>query len=456
MPFRLLKLLLPLLLLSLYLIWLSWPLQIRIDSPRMGQPQVLLPGQSFIIDYRQSLPFYTPPLSVWLQRGQQSLELPIKQKSGIGLQRQMQVVVPRQLGDLVDLQDLHGFRLILRHAQQQSSREQAVFLRQKFNSELHLIHIADLPIFNGTKATQNLMQQLVEEINLQDPDLVLVSGDLAKGGRWNQYQEFVDWMRQLRAPLYFSPGNHAFDGWGGYLTEIGAPFHMEQYGDWCVLSLNSAHGRDQFTTTQLEWVKKQLGQCQQPNLLVHLHHPLFKKRHVEVRVLEMLEQLKRFNTPVILSGHWHQDAVMDRAGAFIGTPDSNHDATQFIVTTTAGDDLRSYFGESNLYHGYRSIVLAGQQRLQIGLEQSQGYRSMPWNSVALERVDAGHWHYHNRLQHEVTVTRYLKQARAVCDARFQAQTTELKAGSGYKQVIRLTLPPQSAGLIDLAEPGACS
>jgi len=436
-----------------YLWVIAWPLQIRIDSPRMGQPVVLKPGETFQVHYRQSLPLLAAPMQVWVRRGHQVVQLPVLQQQGLGLQRSLKVQVPESFSEVVNLNDGNGFRVRLTTGTQQTEREQAVFVRESFPARLQLIHLADMPIYNGSDHSRKIMQQMIAELNLLQPDLVMVSGDLAKGGQWNQYDEFLYWMRQLQMPLYFSPGNHAYDGWGGYLTQIGAPFHWQSFADWCVFSLNSGHGRDQFTRSQMQWFAQSLEQCPQPNVIIQLHHPLFQQRHVRSQVPEFLQLIKTKNTPLVLSGHWHQDAAMNDRGEHLAQPDLLHSGTRFLVTTTAGDDLRSYFAEPKLYHGYRRILLQEGNSISHGTPASQGLRSLPWGSVSVEKGKHG-LAFYNRSATGLRLTHYLKSEKSFCPSTAPVQITAL-SGNEYQQKIELDIGPETALVLRQSGEGLC-
>jgi predicted MPP superfamily phosphohydrolase len=73
-----------------------------------------------------------------------------------------------------------------------------------------IIHLSDIHI--GTVHRKIFLQQVVEMTNAQLPDLVLITGDLFDGSA-PIYPEMLTPLDTLRAPAYFSNGNHeAYEG----------------------------------------------------------------------------------------------------------------------------------------------------------------------------------------------------------------------------------------------------
>jgi hypothetical protein len=133
-----------------------------------------------------------------------------------------------------------------------------------------------------------------------------------------------------------------------------------QYGRLQVISLNSGHGRDQLTESQYRWLRGELENLQGRTPVVQFHHPMQRRPemrgYLAVHAQDLVPLFKQFNVPIVLSGHWHGDAVYDETGQdrrdtwdFPGTP--------YVVTTAAGADLREKYSSSPLHHGYRLIRL---------------------------------------------------------------------------------------------------
>jgi len=163
------------------------------------------------------------------------------------------------------------------------------------------------------------------------------------------------------------PGNpiaradHLLDAFGPRTT------HRVDLGPFAILSFDSAHGRDRLTPSQFQWFRRQLDTLDGRVPLVQLHHPvfppgaailgdgeksggpLFGYRDAFVRLC-----LER-QVPVVLSGHWHQDAVFDATGRFRDDT-ADFTGTKFVVTTALGDALRRVTRWPESHYGYRILV----------------------------------------------------------------------------------------------------
>jgi hypothetical protein len=138
-------------------------------------------------------------------------------------------------------------------------------------------------------------------------------------------------------------------------------------GRFRVISLDSAHGRDRLTPSQFRWLRGQTDTLEGRVPLIQLHHPIFPPgaavlgngdtsggplfgfRDAFVRLC-----LER-QVPIVLTGHWHQDAVFDSNGRFRDdTPD--FPGTKFVVTTALGVDVRHVTRWPHSYSGYRMLM----------------------------------------------------------------------------------------------------
>jgi hypothetical protein len=253
-----------------------------------------------------------------------------------------------------------AYSLIVSDGDRDQERPKALHVVEEFPGQISIVQMADLPTLGGNGEGDRQLQQIINEINIINPNLVLMTGDVAYGGHWDQYERLLAAMADINAPVIAAPGNHEYEGWAGYLTLLGKPYHSVRYGKLQIINLNSGHGRDQLTETQYAWLQHTLQQRDGRIPLVQIHHPLFHRPPLHGflvnHVQDVAALVKQTGTPIVLSGHWHGDAVYDEAGRdrrdtwnFPGTP--------YVVTTTAGADLRKPYSSSPLHHGYRLIRL---------------------------------------------------------------------------------------------------
>lgn len=340
------------------------PLRLELLQPRLAQPAITLAGATLPVRIKQSLPlgFGDWRLSLQAESGE-TVVLPIASRTlGFG-STELRIRLPDSL-------EAGGYTLQVDYAGAQIREPKAVHVIAAAKSDIRIIQLADLPTLGndarvgGDGQGDLRLGTIIKEINLINPDVVLFTGDLAYGGSWDQYQRLREGLSQVRAPVIAVPGNHEYYGWAGYLTLFGQPYHSVRYGDFQVLSLNSGHGRDQMTQSQLAWLQRCLDAAPEATNIIQLHHPIHQQANLTGNLRgnteTLLRTIKQAHPAVVLSGHWHGDSVYDEtgkaridAGRFQGTP--------FVVTTTAGADLRPDYSRSPLHYGYRLLRFQGRE-----------------------------------------------------------------------------------------------
>ena len=76
---------------------------------------------------------------------------------------------------------------------------------------MKIVAISDVHLGNGTRKPQ--LQKFVEMINAQEPDLIIIGGDLIDNSLIPLYQQKMEEeLNQLKAPMgiYLAPGNHEY------------------------------------------------------------------------------------------------------------------------------------------------------------------------------------------------------------------------------------------------------
>jgi predicted MPP superfamily phosphohydrolase len=235
---------------------------------------------------------------------------------------------------------------------------------------LVLVHIADLPPLGR----EGMMERFLEEMAQLRPSAVLIGGDIVYGETREAYGLMTGFLRRLEAlgvRLVVGPGNHERKAWPEYLRHFGtgAPERVD-IGRVRVLSLDSGHGRDQFTPSQFRWFRRELDHLEGQTPVVLLHHPLFRT-NTSLRgeaggsggILHghrqaFVDLCEARGVPIVLSGHWHCDGVFDAKGV-IRTDGPDFPGTKFVVTTALGADLRPVVPGAKLDFGYRILVFEG-------------------------------------------------------------------------------------------------
>ena len=76
---------------------------------------------------------------------------------------------------------------------------------------IKVVAISDVHLGNGTRKAQ--LQQFVQQINAQEPDLIIIGGDLIDDSLIPLYQQkMAEELNRLKAPMgiYMAPGNHEY------------------------------------------------------------------------------------------------------------------------------------------------------------------------------------------------------------------------------------------------------
>ncbi|MBL0313282.1 MAG: metallophosphoesterase [Holophagaceae bacterium] len=230
-----------------------------------------------------------------------------------------------------------------------------------------VVHIADLP----PPGRDDLLKIFIMRMSEVKPDLILATGDLGYGDTAADFDRITTFFRDLEndgAVVVASPGNHERKAWIHYLRHFGPDtWHRVEYGPFTILSLDSEHGRDQFTPAQFAWFKREIAESSGRTVLVQLHHPVFPSESASSgeakgsggflgnRRNEFIKLCADTKVQAVLSGHWHSDAVFDSTGRL---RDDTWDfpGTKFIVTTTLGNEIRRVTRWPKSYFGWRLLT----------------------------------------------------------------------------------------------------
>lgn len=347
---------LPLALAFAALLAVGLPLRVRLDAPRLGSPLILAPGTSGWIECRASLPWVP---RAWVLRA-------LEAQWGVS---------PAGEGLRLLESDVHGNRYRFRVAAAGPAAPgvhrlpgaAGIWVQGEWPRRFRIVHAGD---FHWPRMPDTL-EPFVSEMALLRPAAVLFSGDVA-------YDSDPAWYAMLQAqfgrleamgiPVLLCPGNHERKAWSHYLRTFGPiTYHRQDLGPLAILSLDSAHGRDQFTPSQFRWLQEQLDHLEGRTPVIQVHHPVFRpgkarqgKGDGSGGVLEafqpaFVELCRRKGVPIVLSGHWHQDVVFDGKGRLRDdTPD--FPGPKFVVTTALGDILRTVVRWPHCgYFGYRIL-----------------------------------------------------------------------------------------------------
>ena len=340
----------------LALLAVGLPLRTRLDAPRLGAPAIVRPGQPFEVAFATSLPFVPWRLATST----------VERQWGFRLEREgRRILEHRSEGNR------HWITVVDPTPVQGGLRPPVDGLEHWSEGALPdrmvLVHAADFP----STGKEAMLEHFVDEMAVVKPQAFLASGDLAYDASATWYRFMLGQFRRLEAmgiPVIACPGNHERGGWARFLVNFGPnTTHRVDLGPFRVLSVDSAHGRDRFTPSQFQWFKRQLDTAEGRVPVVQMHHPTFPPGDAILGDGEksggplfgfrdpFVKLCLERRVPIVLTGHWHQDAVFDASGKF---RDDRPDfpGTKFVVTTALGDSLRHVTRWPHLYFGYRILL----------------------------------------------------------------------------------------------------
>lgn len=312
------------------LLAVGWPPRARVDRPLTGLPLV---NQQGPMEVALSLPFVVP-------------------------------------GDLQKKMKAEGFTDVswtLSGLNARSAAEAKSVKPRDPSGRWKVVHIADLP----PPGRDDLLSVFITRMSEVKPDLILASGDLGYGDTAADFDRITTFFKDLErqgAVVVACPGNHERKAWIQYLRQFGPDtWHKVEFGPFTIISLDSAHGRDQFTPAQFHWFRQTLQDSAGRTVLVQLHHPVFPSETAPsgeakgsggilgAHRSDFIQCCVDHGVAAVLAGHWHSDAVFDSTGRLRDDmPD--FPGTKFIVTTTLGNEIRRVTRWPKSYFGYRVLT----------------------------------------------------------------------------------------------------
>ncbi|MBP6814434.1 MAG: phosphodiesterase [Burkholderiaceae bacterium] len=174
----------------------------------------------------------------------------------------------------------------------------------------------------------------------QQPDAVLITGDLVDFGRRQEYEHLASLLAPIRVPLYLLPGNHDDPAMmrqcfpeHAYLQQPMADGFMQycaRIGPLRLISLDTtvagqSHGA--LCARRLDWLEQALAACTGEPVIVAMHHPPFTTLigHMDqIGLLSGIDELRSLiarhpNVERIVCGHLHRAIDVRFAGTLAST-----------------------------------------------------------------------------------------------------------------------------------------
>lgn len=183
-----------------------------------------------------------------------------------------------------------------------------------------IIQISDIH-FGEKTFSQDLKHNLLKQITDENPDLIVVSGDLTTEGYVHEYEDAATFVGELRdiTEAHIIPGNHDARNVGLMHFEklIGERkfLHMDKKGGFAILGLDSSEpdiNDGQIGYDQLEWLKTELAKIPSDMCkIVTFHHHLLpipqtgRERNILLDSGDLLRVFADYGVDFILNGHKH-------------------------------------------------------------------------------------------------------------------------------------------------------
>lgn len=120
--------------------------------------------------------------------------------------------------------------------------------------------------------------QIIQQVNGENPVLVIDNGDLVFSGKPNQYRLFDQMVSKISTTLCTAPGNHDIRGNGRstYTMLYGPAYYSFDFADSHFVFLDSSPGwaeKQAISNEQYAWLEKDLKKAQDKRIFVITHIP---------------------------------------------------------------------------------------------------------------------------------------------------------------------------------------
>ncbi len=220
---------------------------------------------------------------------------------------------------------LYGLRLKFDGGEDFQPR--AVMIVAAFKDSIKVVHLTDVHVYKS-ELLFDVYPRLADEINLINPDVIVVTGDLTDScgytdDRWpesDQYPPMLDLWNSYNSPTFILPGNHDLSPfryeddylrWNRFFDvtdfsfDVG-PYHFIAFDNAFTMvssARDEAHREDLFPE-QLEWIDNELSRNSGAKMNILLFHvPL---RYSDSKVKELAEKHK---VKLALYGHNHMNQI---------------------------------------------------------------------------------------------------------------------------------------------------
>jgi predicted MPP superfamily phosphohydrolase len=203
----------------------------------------------------------------------------------------------------------------------------AVMIVSAFKDSIKIVHLTDIHVYKS-ELLFDRYRQLADEINLINPDIIVITGDLTDSNgyteeRWpesDQYPAMLDLWNSYYAPTFILPGNHdlspshkeddyarwnRFFGVTDFSFDVG-PYHFTAFDNsfTMVSAMQKEAYREDLFPDQLAWIENDLSQNSGAKMRILLYHVPLHNTKSKVK-----ELASKYDVDLALYGHLHVDQV---------------------------------------------------------------------------------------------------------------------------------------------------
>ena len=304
----------------------------------------------------------------------------------------IKVTVPKGLPEEI-------YDLMISSSSGEDTQPRAVKVIFNFKKEFYFVHLTDTHIgcsgqfvSKGFPDSKAILKKIVEEVNLINPEFVLITGDLIhcaedvgrillnykaphmtqtdegiKAIMEKEYNDFLDIISKFKVPVFIIPGNHDMVGLENPLAKeyyekvIGPRYYSFDYSDYHFTGLDNSnmmeatpicYGRealaDDLDKEQLIFLEDDLKKNQDKRLRIIFFHVPIAKTKSQFKALA-----EKYNVDLALCGHLHRDHTVSKTKPIWIETKSSLDFGGYRLIRLKDDKIASYGG----YKGDRKASL---------------------------------------------------------------------------------------------------
>ncbi len=304
-----------------------------IKKPLSTQPQIIKRGDIFAVHCLSDKNSKNWKVNLYLEENIYPLKI---SKKEFNQKEQVWILFCKTTKDIpVELYDIEVINNKVKDL-----RPRAVKIVEEYKSNFYFAHLTDTHIGGPYPFAEETLQKTIEELNLTNPEFIIITGDITDNGKPKEYLKFLEILNNCRIPTYIIPGNHDVEAhkdmeqllrWKRYMGEN---YYSLIYGDYNFLLLdNSGKGEgsreslatSDFDKEQLQWAENILEKNKHSKLQFFLYHIPTREN------VSYIHQLAdKYKVKLVLYGHGHKDRV-DISGT---TP------TNYVETTSLAMERR--------------------------------------------------------------------------------------------------------------------